>query len=173
VTILGARQYAMRVWLNPTCFKRAGLCRRTSSTSSSNRARRSPPARSARRRRPKGQDFQYTLDLKGSLDDPREFENIIVKVDTAANGGRITRIRDIGRAKLGAQTYSESFNLDGRPAAGIAVSLLPEANAIEVSNEVKAKRTNSPRAFRRASSTASPTTRRSSCGPRSAKSIAR
>ena len=129
----------MRVWLNPTCFKRAGLCRRTSSTSSSNRARRSPPARSARRRRPKGQDFQYTLDLKGSLDDPREFENIIVKVDTAANGGRITRIRDIGRAKLGAQTYSESFNLDGRPAAGIAVSLLPEANAIEVSNEVKAK----------------------------------
>ena len=87
---------------------------------------------------PKGQDFQYTLDLKGRLDDPREFENIIVKVDSA-NGGRITRIRDIGHAELGAQTYSESFKLDGRPAAGIAVSLLPDANAIAVSNEVQAK----------------------------------
>ena len=69
---------------------------------------------------------------------PREFENIIVKVNSA-NGGRITRIRDIGHAELGAQTYSESFNLDGKPAAGIAVSLLPDANAIAVSNEVRAK----------------------------------
>ena len=48
-------------------------------------------------------------------------------------------MRDVGHVELGAQTYSESFNLDGRPAAGIAVSLLPEANAIAVSNEVKAK----------------------------------
>ena len=48
-------------------------------------------------------------------------------------------MRDVGRVELGAQTYSESFNLDGRPAAGIAVSLLPDANAIAVSNEVKAK----------------------------------
>src|SRR5262249_142650 len=87
---------------------------------------------------PKGQDFQYTLDLKGRLDDPREFENIIVKVDSA-NGGRITRIRDVGHAELGAQTYSQSFNLDGRPAAGIAVSLLPDANAIAAAKEVKVK----------------------------------
>ncbi len=87
---------------------------------------------------PKGQDFQYTLNLKGRLDDPAEFENIIVKVDSG-NGGQITRVRDIGRVELGAQTYSESFNLDGKPAAGIAVSLLPEANAIEVANDVKAK----------------------------------
>jgi HAE1 family hydrophobic/amphiphilic exporter-1 len=87
---------------------------------------------------PKGQDFQYTLDLKGRLDDPAEFENIIVKA-TSASGGQITRIRDIGRVELGAQTYSESFNLDGRPAAGIAISLLPDANAIAVADTVKAK----------------------------------
>ncbi|MGH7246907.1 MAG: efflux RND transporter permease subunit, partial [Pseudomonadota bacterium] len=87
---------------------------------------------------PKGQDFQYTLNLSGRLDDVAEFENIVVKVDPA-NGGQITRIRDIGRVELGAQTYSKSFNLDGRPAAGIAISLLPDANAIAVANEVKAK----------------------------------
>jgi hydrophobic/amphiphilic exporter-1 (mainly G- bacteria), HAE1 family len=57
----------------------------------------------------------------------------------SANGGQITRIRDIGRVELGAQTYSKSFNLDGQPAAGIAISLLPNANAIAVANEVKAK----------------------------------
>jgi len=78
------------------------------------------------------------LNLKGRLDDPAEFENIVVKVD-GTNGGRITRIRDIGRVELGAQTYSESFNLDSRPAAGIGISLLPNANAIAVADQVKAK----------------------------------
>ena len=53
----------------------------------------------------------------------------------------------MGHAELGAQTYSELFNLDGRPAAGIAVSLLPEANAIAVSNEVKAKMDELAKAF--------------------------
>ncbi|MFZ2106331.1 MAG: efflux RND transporter permease subunit, partial [Roseiarcus sp.] len=87
---------------------------------------------------PKGQDFQYTLNLKGRLDDPAEIGNIVVKVDST-NGGQITRIRDIGRVELGAQTYSQSFSLDGRPAAGIAISLLPNANAIAVADAVKAK----------------------------------
>jgi hydrophobic/amphiphilic exporter-1 (mainly G- bacteria), HAE1 family len=87
---------------------------------------------------PKDQGFQYTLDLKGRLDDPTEFENIIVKA-TGTSGGQITRIRDIGRVELGAQTYSQSFNLDGRPAAGIGISLLPDANAIAIADKVKAK----------------------------------
>jgi HAE1 family hydrophobic/amphiphilic exporter-1 len=139
VTVLGAGQYAMRVWLNPDLLQARGLTPQDVINIIQQQSQEvtagqvgAPPA-------PKGQDFQYTLNLIGRLDDPAQFENIIVKVDSAANGGRITRIRDIGRAELGAQTYSESFNLDGRPAAGIAISLLPEANAIAVSNEVKAK----------------------------------
>jgi HAE1 family hydrophobic/amphiphilic exporter-1 len=87
---------------------------------------------------PTGQDFQYTLDIKGRLDEVPEFENIVVKA-TGTNGGQITRVRDIGRVELGAQTYSQSFNLDGRPAAGIGISLLPNANAIAVADAVKAK----------------------------------
>ena len=138
VSVLGAGQYAMRIWLNPDLLQARGLTpqdvinviQQQSQEVSAGQIG-APPA-------PKGQDFQYTLDLKGRLDDPREFENIIVRVDSA-NGGRITRIRDIGHAELGAQTYSESFNLDGKPAAGIAVSLLPDANAIAVSKEVRAK----------------------------------
>ncbi len=138
VTVLGAGQYAMRIWLNPDLLQARGLTPQDVINIIQQQSQEvtagqvgAPPA-------PKGQDFQYTLNLIGRLDDPAQFENIIVKVDPA-NGGRITRIRDIGHAELGAQTYSESFNLDGRPAAGIAISLLPEANAIAVSNEVKAK----------------------------------
>ena len=138
VSVLGAGQYAMRIWLNPDLLQARGLLPQDVINIIQQQSQEvtagqvgAPPA-------PKGQDFQYTLNLIGRLDDPAQFENIIVKVDPA-NGGRITRVRDVGRVELGAQTYSESFNLDGRPAAGIAVSLLPEANAIAVSNEVKAK----------------------------------
>ena len=138
VTIFGAGQYAMRIWMNPDLLQARGLTPQDVINAIQQQSQEvaagqvgAPPA-------PKGQDFQYTLDLKGRLDDAAEFENIIVKVD-AANGGQITRIRDIGRVELGAQTYSQSFNLDGRPAAGIAISLLPDANAIAVANEVKAK----------------------------------
>jgi HAE1 family hydrophobic/amphiphilic exporter-1 len=138
VAVLGAGQYAMRIWMDPNLLQARGLTPQDVINVVQLQSQEvaagqigAPPA-------PKGQDFEYTLNLKGRLDDPAEFENIIVKVDST-NGGQITRIRDIGRVELGAQTYSQSFNLDGRPAAGIAVSLLPNANAIAVADEVKAK----------------------------------
>ena len=138
VTVLGAGQYAMRIWLDPNLLQARGLTPQDVVNVIQQQSQEvaagqvgAPPA-------PNGQDFQYTLNLIGRLDDPREFENIIVKVDPA-NGGQITRIRDVGRAELGAQSYTKTFLVDGRPAAGIAISLLPEANAIAVSNEVKAK----------------------------------
>jgi HAE1 family hydrophobic/amphiphilic exporter-1 len=138
VTIFGAGQYAMRIWMNPDLLQARSLTPQDVINAIQQQSQEvaagqvgAPPAA-------KGQDFQYTLDLKGRLDDAAEFENIIVKVD-AANGGQITRIRDIGRVELGAQSYSKSFNLDGQPAAGIAISLLPSANAITVADAVKVK----------------------------------
>jgi HAE1 family hydrophobic/amphiphilic exporter-1 len=138
VTVFGAGQYAMRIWMNPNLLQTRSLTPQDVINAIQQQSQEvaagqvgAPPA-------PNGQDFQYTLNLSGRLDDAAEFENIVVKVDSA-NGGQITRIRDIGRVELGAQTYSKSFNLDGRPAAGIAISLLPNANAIAVANEVKAK----------------------------------
>ena len=48
------------------------------------------------------------------------------------NNGEITRVRDVGRVELGAQTYSQAFTLDGKPAAGIGIFQTPGANALEV-----------------------------------------
>ena len=135
VSVLGAGQYAMRVWLDPNLMQARGLVPQDVINIIQLQSQEvaagqigAPPA-------VKGQDFQYTLNLNGRLNEAPDFENLIVKVEPGA-GGRITRIRDVGHVDLGAQTYSEAFNLDGRPAAGIAISLLPDANAVAVSNEV-------------------------------------
>ena len=82
---------------------------------------------------PKGQDFQYTVDIQGRLSTPEEFANIIVKT-AQGNGGRILRLKDIGRVELGAQTYAQTSKLNGKPNAGIAIYQLPEANALDVAN---------------------------------------
>src|SRR4029077_14709853 len=92
-----------------------------------------PPAAS-------GQDFQLTVNVAGALNDVAEFENIIVKTDAAAQGSRaITRLKDVARVELGAQTYSQFFTMDGKQAAGIAIFQLPEANALDVATGVRAK----------------------------------
>jgi HAE1 family hydrophobic/amphiphilic exporter-1 len=138
VNVFGAGQYAMRIWLNPDLLQSRGLTPsdiisvvQKQSEEVAAGAVGAPPA-------PKGQDFEYTLNVNGRLNDAPDYENIIVKVDSQ-NGGQITRLHDVGRVELGAQTYSQSFLQDGRPATGVAVYQLPEANAITVAKEVDDK----------------------------------
>ncbi len=136
VNVFGAGQYAMRVWLDPDKMKARGLnvqdvinALQQQNTQVTAGQIGAPPA-------PDNTAFQYTLNVAGRLDDPAQFANVIVK--TGSNG-EITRIRNIGHVGLGAQTYGQVFQLDGKPAAGIAVFLAPGANALDVGNEVKAR----------------------------------
>ena len=69
---------------------------------------------------------------------PSQFENVIVKT---GDKGEITRVRDVGRVELGAQTYGQVFTLNGKPAAGMAIFQSPGANALDVANVVKAQMT--------------------------------
>ena len=68
------------------------------------------------------------MTVAGRLADPEQFANVIVKTDGAA----ITRVADVGRVELGAQTYGQIFKVNDRPAAGIAIFQAPGANALNV-----------------------------------------
>jgi HAE1 family hydrophobic/amphiphilic exporter-1 len=144
VAVYGAGQYAMRVWLDPERLQARGLvpadvvqALKQQSEAVTAGQIGMPPA-------PPGQDFQWTINVSGRLDDPQQFANIVVKT---GSGGEITRVRDVGRVELGAQAYSQDFRLDGAPAAGIAVYLSPGANALQVSHEVRERMAALARAF--------------------------
>src|SRR5262249_59535532 len=77
---------------------------------------------------PRGQTFQYTLNVTGRLSDPAEFAQVIVKTGRA---GEITRLSDVGRVELGSQTYGQVFTLDGQPAAGLAIYPAPGPNGLQ------------------------------------------
>ncbi|HET6606108.1 MAG TPA: efflux RND transporter permease subunit, partial [Rhodopila sp.] len=135
VTVFGAGQYAMRVWLDPALMQARGL---TTNDVTQALQQQSSQVTAGQIGAPPGtgQNFQYTLNVQGRLNDPEQFGAIILK--TGPNGA-VTRIRDVGHVDLGAQTYSQSFSSNGKPAAGVAIFQSPGANALNVATEVRTK----------------------------------
>ncbi|HZD27917.1 MAG TPA: efflux RND transporter permease subunit, partial [Xanthobacteraceae bacterium] len=93
---------------------------------------------------PNTQAFQYTLDIASRFDDVSQFENIVVKTE---QNGQMVYVRDVGRVELGAQTYSQVFTLNGKPAAGIGIYQTLEANALDVAGKVESKMAQLAKAF--------------------------
>src|SRR5215469_14852239 len=135
VTVFGIGQYSMRVWLDPQEMRQRSLMPSDVITAIQQQNMRVAAGQIAMPPAPGGEDFQLTIDVKGDLTMAEEFAAIIVKFDS---GGRITRIRDIGRVELGAQTYSQFFKMDGKAAGGVAIFQLPEANALNTAEHVRA-----------------------------------
>src|SRR6202789_2363563 len=129
VTVFGAGQYSMRVWLDPNKLQVRGLMPQDVIQAIQQQSQQVTAGQIGMPPTPPGQAFQYTLNVKGRLDDTSQFEDIIV---TTGNNGAVTRVRDVGRVELGAQTYSQIFSLNKKPATGIGVFQSPGANALEV-----------------------------------------
>ncbi|MGQ0685037.1 efflux RND transporter permease subunit [Bradyrhizobium sp.] len=144
VTVFGAGQYSMRVWLDPSKLQVRNLMPQDVIQAIQQQSQQvtagqvgAPPAQA-------GQAFQYTLNIAGRLDDKTQFEDIIVKTGSS---GDVTRVRDVGWVELGAQTYSQVFTLNQKPAAGIAVFQSPGANALQVEKAVEKKMAELAKAF--------------------------
>ncbi len=144
VNVFGAGQYSMRVWLDPNKLKARSLNPQDVVTALQQQSQQVTAGQVGTPPTPPGVNFQYTIDLQGRLSDVEQYENVIVKT---GNAGELTRLRDIGRVELGAQSYSQIFTLDDHPSAGIAIYQTPGANALNVEQEVKAKLQELARSF--------------------------
>jgi hydrophobic/amphiphilic exporter-1 (mainly G- bacteria), HAE1 family len=136
VRTFGAGQYSMRIWLDPEKLKARSLNAQDVVLALQQQSEEVTAGQVGIPPTPPGVDFQYTIDVQGRLSDVSEFGNVIVKT---GNAGEITRVRDIGRVELGAQTYSQAFTLDGKSGAGMGIFQTPGANALEVEREILAK----------------------------------
>jgi HAE1 family hydrophobic/amphiphilic exporter-1 len=144
VTVFGAGQYSMRVWLDPRKLQVRGLMPQDVIQAIQQQSQQVTAGQIGAPPTSAGQAFQYTLNVAGRLDDTTEFENVIVKTGSS---GDVTRVRDVGWVELGAQTYSQVFSLNKRPAAGIGVFQSPGANALEVEKAVEKKMAELAKAF--------------------------
>ncbi len=132
--VFGARDYSMRVWLDPARVQARGLTAsdvvsalRAANVSVAAGAINQPPATS-----PGG--FEIAVQTLGRLSSPDQFNDIVVATD---DDGRVTRVRDIARVELGAQDYKRNAYLDNQVATAIGIFQRPGSNALATAASVR------------------------------------
>ncbi len=133
--VFGGQDYAMRIWLDPdrvaahdmTAGEVVAALQAQNVQVSAGVLGQPPVAGPGA--------FQLNIETLGRLSDPGQFEDVIVKSDSA---GRVTRVRDIGRVELGAQDYSANGYLDRLKAVPILIYQQPGSNALSTARKIRA-----------------------------------
>ncbi|MFI8643496.1 efflux RND transporter permease subunit [Pseudomonas iridis] len=136
VQLFGMGDYSLRVWLDPNKTASRNLTATDVVTAIREQNRQvaagqlgAPPA-------PTAQSFQLSVNTQGRLVTEEEFENIVIR---AGDDGEITRLKDIARIELGSSQYALRSLLNNQPAVAIPIFQRPGSNAIDISNDVRAK----------------------------------
>jgi HAE1 family hydrophobic/amphiphilic exporter-1 len=134
VMVFGARDYSMRIWLDPSLLRARGLtvedvigAIREQNVQVAAGQIGMPPI-------PKGQKTVYIARTKGRLKTPDEFKDIVIKTGT---DGQMLRVGDVARVELGAEYYSVYSQRNGKPSVAIGVFMTPGANALNVATGVR------------------------------------
>ncbi|MEP7155097.1 MAG: multidrug efflux RND transporter permease subunit [Betaproteobacteria bacterium] len=134
VTVFGARDYSMRVWLKPDKMAQLGVT--PSDVAVAVRAQNNQYAAGKIGAEPAlpGQSLVYTVTASGRLIEPEEFGEIVVRA-SGPNG--VLKLKDIARIELGALNYDTSNTLNGKPNIGAAIFLQSGSNALDTANAVR------------------------------------
>ncbi len=136
LVMFGEREFAARVWLDPDRLSSFGLTAgdvvaaiREQNIQVSGGTLGAPPNES-------DADFEVSVTTQGRLEQPREFERVIVR---ATEDGRIVRVADVARVEIGARSYSTNSYLNNRPAVALGIFQRPGSNGLAASDEIIAK----------------------------------
>ena len=134
VVVFGARDYGMRIWLDPAKMARLAVSTQDVSGILTEQNVVAPAGTVGAEPALPGQQMQYVASVKGRLSTPEQYGDIVVRTGP---DGAIVHLKDIARIELAATDYSRSSKLNGVPTAIIGVYQLPDANALEVAKGVR------------------------------------
>lgn len=134
VQIMGAGEYAMRVWVNPYRMAFYDISVEDIASAIENQATIYAAGKLGAEPLAEKTPFTYTVTTPPSLSMAEQYENIVLKMDS--NGQSIT-LGDVARVELGCQTYGTFSSFDSHPAALVAIYQSPGSNAVEVGGRVK------------------------------------
>jgi len=133
VQLFGARDYAMRIWLDPDKVAANNISAgevlaalRAQNIQVSAGILNQPPV-------PSREAYQINVQTLGRLSTPQQFADIVLKSDAQ---GRVTRLRDVGRVEIGAADYGSTAFTDRGPGLPLLIFAQPGANSLEVEHEV-------------------------------------
>ena len=144
VSIFGARDYAMRVWIDPGQASTLGLTAgevvqalRSQNVQVAAGTVGQPPFNT-------GAAQQLNVETQGRFKTPEEFSNIIVRTDPS---GAITRLRDVARVELGAEDYGVNAYLSGKDSVILGITQRPGTNALAAAEGIKAQLADASKTF--------------------------
>jgi hydrophobic/amphiphilic exporter-1 (mainly G- bacteria), HAE1 family len=129
VLIFGERKYSMRLWLDPVRMAGRGLTAPDVVNALSEQNVEVAAGQVGQQPAKAGQQYQISVRAVGRLSEASQFGNIILKTNS---DGTLVRLKDVGRAELGAEDYSSDLQFNGQDAVGIGVTQLSTANALDV-----------------------------------------
>jgi HAE1 family hydrophobic/amphiphilic exporter-1 len=144
VTVFGAGQYAMRIWVKPDQLASLGITVPQIISAIQNQNKVNPAGQLGGEPVPAGQQFTYTVRAPGRLTSVKEFEDIVLRANT---NGSLVRIGDVARVDLGGQIYNIIGRYNDSPAAVMCVYQLPGSNALAAANGAKAAMETMKKAF--------------------------
>jgi multidrug efflux pump len=144
VNVFGAREYSMRIWLDPNRMYSRGLTTDDIIAAILAQNVQVAAGRLGAEPAPPGTELQLTINTEGRLVTPDQFGEIIVK---RGDNGEIVYLSDVSSVELGAKDYNVSSYLDGKPAVALAIFQLPGSNAVKTAHEVRALMATLSRSF--------------------------
>ncbi|MFD1604589.1 efflux RND transporter permease subunit [Flavobacterium artemisiae] len=126
VTVFGAKDYSMRIWLKPDIMQQYKLIPSDISAALAEQNIEAAPGKFGENG---NQAFQYVIKYKGRLASEKEFGDIIIK---SVGNGQMLRLKDVAKVELGSLSYASTIKTNGVESAAMAISQTPGSNARDV-----------------------------------------
>lgn len=134
--ILGNRNYAMRVWLNPDRMRAYNVSTEEVMEALADQSIIGRPGRLGQATGIQAQSLEYVLVYQGRFNKPEQYENVIIRANSE---GEIIKLKDIGKVQFGSEFFDIYSNKDGHPSAAIQLKQVYGSNASDVIEKVKAQ----------------------------------
>jgi len=134
--IIGSRQYAMRVWLNPDRMRAYNVSSEEVMKAMDQQSIIGSPGRLGRADSKRSESIEYVLTYQGRFNDAEQYKNIIIRSNP---NGETLRLKDVGEVELGSEYYDIYSDMDGYPSAALMLNQTYGSNAVEVIERVKDK----------------------------------
>ncbi|RCJ20072.1 RND transporter [Nostoc sp. ATCC 43529] len=134
--VFGERRYAMRLWLDPNRLASRGLTTQDVADALAEQNIQIGAGRIGQEPAPEGQRYQIDVRAASRLTDTTEFAEIVLKTEA---DGTLVKLKDVGRAELGAENYNTFLRFLGKDAIGLGIYQVPGSNALDVAKGVKAE----------------------------------
>jgi hydrophobe/amphiphile efflux-1 (HAE1) family protein len=138
--LFGAKDYSMRVWLNPRKMASAGLVPADVTNAIADQSLESAPGKLGEE---SDAALEYVIRYKGKKNEPAQYENLVIK----NNGANVTRLKDVARVEFGSISYSGNSLSNGKTAVTIAILQTSGSNANDIEVGIKAELEKSARSF--------------------------